>query len=79
MSNTQTTTNERPQHIQDLLKRAEEGTRQALRDYFGHTRAETIYKNRRQKEKSDQKKKREKEIEDFKTFSDNLKMPPINK
>ena len=78
MSNTQTTTNERPQHIQDLLKRAEEGTRQALRDYFGHTRAETIYKNIRQKEKSDQK-KREKEIADFKTFSESLKMPPINK
>jgi hypothetical protein len=78
MSNTQTTTNKRPQHIQDLLKRAEEGTRQALRDYFGHTRAETIYKNRRQKEKPDPKKKREKEIADFKTFSANLNMPLKN-
>jgi hypothetical protein len=78
MSNTQPT-KEPSQHIKDLLKRAEEGTQKALRDYFGHPKTETIYQRRRLLTiKEWKQKKRELEIADFKAFSAKLKLPPMS-
>ena len=78
MSNTQTT-NETIQQMKDLMKQAEEETKEALRDYFIPPRADIIYEKRRLLTiKEWKQRKRELEIMDFKIFSASLKMPPMS-
>lgn len=79
MPNTEIT-NDTVQHMKDLLKRAEEETKEALRDYFNPPRPDMIYEKRRLLTiKEWKQRKRELEIMDFKIFSASLKMPPMSK